>query len=321
MSRPKRNLLLFALFAAVIAGLAAHFGEVRRFLALLGRASLLWLALAAAIQLSTFAVRALLWRVVLRAGSPPHGPHAPYPDLLQLNFAKHFADQAVPSGGISGTVLVVKGLTQRNVDRRAVMSGFVLQTIGNAVAMVLAVGAGLAVLAYLREVPRPLWIAAGLLGLISAAGVLGVMVLARGHKLPGIISRRAFLRRLLDATGEADARLTANPRLLAISSLLNLALPVIEAFTLWAVLRALGVDLGFKEIWVASAVILLGRNLAFLPSALGTFDAAAIAALTFMGVGFGPAVAASILARGVLLWLPLIPAGWALRRELHRAPA
>jgi uncharacterized membrane protein YbhN (UPF0104 family) len=49
---------------------------------------------------------------------------------------------------------------------------------------------------------------------------------------------------------------------------------------------------------------------------LGTFEAGAIAMLTFLGVPLEAAFAATMVLRGLTFWFPMAPGLWFARREL-----
>jgi uncharacterized membrane protein YbhN (UPF0104 family) len=100
--------------AVVLAGLVTfimHFGAFEVFMAKLRGAKPAWLAAAVACQLATYVSAAAVWlRTLKRAGSP-----LPFLSLLTLAFVELFANQAIPTGGLSGSLMVVRGLMRRGV--------------------------------------------------------------------------------------------------------------------------------------------------------------------------------------------------------------
>jgi uncharacterized membrane protein YbhN (UPF0104 family) len=101
-----RHLLAAWLFGAVIlAGLITfvmHFGTIEIFVATLRRANPGWLATAVSFQLATYVCAAAVWfRVLQRAQAA-----LPFLSLLKLALVELFANQAVPTGGISGSLMV-----------------------------------------------------------------------------------------------------------------------------------------------------------------------------------------------------------------------
>src|SRR5205085_6391333 len=74
------------------------------------------------LQVGTYLTLALEWRLVLRAGKCP----VPLSRLLPLTVTKHFADQMVPTAGISGNVVVADRLAGLGASRRTAVAAVIL---------------------------------------------------------------------------------------------------------------------------------------------------------------------------------------------------
>jgi uncharacterized protein (TIRG00374 family) len=302
-----------ALLAAVIL-VAARWTEEREFALLLRRAAPEWLLLAALLQAATYLAQAAVWKVVLvRARA-----HTPLRDLYTLSVAKLFVDQAVPSAGISGSLLIVRGLKRRGVERGPVMASVVVETMTNYTSLILALLLGLGTATWLGEAQAAVWS-------ISAAFIALAMVLiaffvrlSRGGpgRMPRGISRIPGVRTLVQALSEAPPALAHSPRVLAEATGFNFAIIVLDAATLWALLRALGVDSALGEVFTSLTLSTVARTLSIVPAGLGIFEAASIATLKLMGVPLAAALSATILFRGFSFFLPLIPGLLLSRGEL-----
>src|SRR5689334_6150013 len=124
----KRRLLRLAawgLFAAFIAAIFAGWADERAFFALIARARPGWIVAALGLQLGTYAAEAALWMVALRR----MGARAPLASMVGLALAKLFTDSVVPSGGVAGSALVVRGLEKRGIDPRMGMGAILLGVI------------------------------------------------------------------------------------------------------------------------------------------------------------------------------------------------
>src|SRR5689334_18230502 len=86
-----RSWLLGALLIAAVVVAVIHWGDVKKFAALLRQARPLWLAVAAGLQILTYVGLAAQWWLTLKEAETPRKPR----DLFRLTFAKHFADQVV----------------------------------------------------------------------------------------------------------------------------------------------------------------------------------------------------------------------------------
>lgn len=303
-------LLIAGLIVAVM-----HWGDVKKFGKLLTDAKPLWLAAAIALQLGTYVGLAAQWWLVLRrAHTPEEGG-----DLFRLTFAKHFADQVVPTAGVSGNLLLVNRLVSLGVPRPNAVAALLLQII--AYYLSYALGA-LWVLVVLWWKSRMSLLLAGavLAFLVVAAGIpfLTLWLHRRGQeRLPRPIAKWSKARRFFELVGEAPKDLVRDPSLIAWLTILNLLVFIADAATMQACILALGfhapLSAGYVAFMMASIAVILGP----VPMGLGSFEAVSIAMLRLFGVPFEAALSATLLFRGFTLWLPLIPGGLLLRGELQ----
>lgn len=314
-----RSWLLAALLVGGLVLAAFHWGDVKRFGKLLTEAKPLWLLIAVGLQLATYLGLAVQWWVALRRGHTPESVR----DLFRLTFAKHFADQVVPTAGVSGNVLLVDRLVSLGVPRPNAVAALLLQII--AYYFSYALGA-LWVLVVLWWKSRSSWLLTGavLAFLMVAAGIpaLTLWLHRRGRgKVPRWISRWSKAKHFFELVGEAPRELVRDPWLIATVTVLNLLVFIADAATMQACLLALGVhaplSAGYVAFMMASIAVILGP----VPMGLGSFEAVSIAMLRLFGVPFEAALSATLLFRGFTLWLPLLPGGLLLRKALKPAEA
>lgn len=317
--RPKGRLLSwvfgFALAVTVFA-LATHWSEERNFARLLQRSRPGWLALAAAFQAATYLAQAGVWEVVLLRTRFRVGLWA----LYKMSVAKLFVDQAIPSAGISGTVLIVRGLGFRGVERGPVMACVVVETITNFTAFIVALLLALGLAAWLGAARAGVWIASA--AFIAFAGGMAILlaVLSRGRRfrIPRLLGHLPGARTLLDALAEAPPDLAHRPRILLEATALNFVIHLLDAGTLWFLLRAVGEEAPITGVFAAFMLSTLARTLGVVPGGLGTFEAAAIGTLRLAGVPMPAALASTLLFRGFSFFVPIGPGLLLARTELHR---
>lgn len=297
---------LFGLFIALLLiGAMARWGELQGFLALLGRTQPAWLLVALALQATTYASVAAGWRLVLRRG----GTALPLGPLMRIAILKLLADQAVPSAGMGGNMLLVGELRRRAVPRGTAVAALLVSMIGFYAAL-----AGLAVLSlvllWLHDAATPLLAGVVTLFLAVAFAVpaLALWLRRRGSApLPAAIERIAPIRSLLHAVGEAPAPLLRDRRLLASVTGLNLLLFLADAATLAVCLAALGEPAAPATSLIALVMASIAVILGPVPMGLGSFEATGTAMLHLLGVPVEAAFAATLLLRLFTLWLPLLP--------------
>jgi uncharacterized protein (TIRG00374 family) len=314
-----RSWLLAALLVGGVVVAAMHWGDVKQFGKLVAEAKPLWLVAAFGLQVSTYIGLAVQWSIALHRGHTPESTG----QLFRLTFAKHFADQVVPTAGMSGNVLLVDRLVNLGIPRPNAVAALLLQII--AYYFSYALGA-LWVLVVLWWKSRMSWLLSGavLAFLAVAAGIpaLTLWLHRRGQeRIPKWIARWSKAKNFFELVGEAPRELVRDPSLIAIVTLLNLMVFIADAATMQCCLFALGVravlSAGYVAFMIASIAVILGP----VPMGLGSFEAVSIAMLRLFGVPFEAALSATLLFRGFTLWLPLIPGGILLRQELKPADA
>ena len=309
-----RSWVLAALLIAGVAVAAMHWGDVKKFGKLLTEAKPVWLLAAFGLQLITYLGLSVQWWVALRKGHTPE--HVG--DLFRLTFAKHFADQVVPTAGLSGNVLLVDRLVNLGVPRSNAVAALLLQII--AYYLSYALGAlWVLVLLWWKSRMSLLLTGAVLVFLVIAIAIplLVLWLHRRGQeKIPKWISGWSKAKHFFELVGEAPGELVRDPVLIAIVTALNLVVFVADALTMQTCLLALGVHAPFSAGYVAFMIASIAVILGPIPMGLGSFEAVSISMLRLFGVPFEAALSATLLFRGFTLWLPLIPGGILLRTEL-----
>jgi glycosyltransferase 2 family protein len=301
------------ILAAVIAA-ALHFSELRRFAELAREAEPIWLVVAGLCQVATYVCATAVWHQTLREAGTPRRLAA----LVPLGLAKLFTDQALPSGGISGTLLVIGGLARRGVPTRIGMAALLVGLVSFYAAYLIAVSGALAIL-WRHHAVGPILLAGVSVLCVIAAGVPAAVLVARRWARPPLLSyldRIPGLAALLQSVAEAPADLLQRPRLVAIAILLQLAIFLLDAVTLWSMLRAIGETADFSVAFAAFMAATVAATVGPVPLGLGTFEAVSVAMLNQLGISLEPSLAATLLLRGFTFWLPMLPGLWLARREL-----
>lgn len=305
-------LLTFAGLVLVV----LNFAEVTNFARLLERAEPRWLLAATALQVSTYVAVAQCWALVLRAT----GSHQPLRTLVPLSIAKLFADQAVPTAGISGNILLVDRLIAVGVPRGHAVGALVVSITGYYAAYA-TLAIAMLVLLWLHH-RATLWLAGAVsifLLVALAVGAGTVLLVRRGDKIPERLRRVAAIGRTADLLTEAPADLLRNRRLILKAMLLNALVFLADAATLWAVFAAVGHPVRFSTAFIAFIMASIAVTLGPTPMGLGSFEAVAIGMLRLLDVPLEAAVAATLLLRGFTLWLPLVP-GMLIARQILPRP-
>jgi uncharacterized membrane protein YbhN (UPF0104 family) len=298
---------------AALVGIATHLGEQQRFLRMVRQAEPAWLLLAAALQAVTYLVAAGVWKQVIARG----GDHARLRSLAPLAVARLFVDQVLPTGGLGGRFLIIQSMRRRGVRAPIAMAAILVDLVTLYAAFAVAVVASLAVLWQFHDLNRLILTVTCLFALIATGIPLAALWLSgEDRQPPRWLRRLPRAHELLQQIARAPQDLVRDPGVLARGAGLQLAIFVLDGFSLWAMLRAVGEDpspmVGFAAFVMAQAA----ATVILTPGGLGTFEAAAVGMLTFLRVDVEPALAATLLLRGFTYWLPMLPGLVISRREM-----
>jgi glycosyltransferase 2 family protein len=294
-----------------------HYGSIEKFGELLRSARPEWLVPALAAQFATYGLVALSWHLVLlRAGEG-----RPFRTLFRLGVAKLYTDQAVPTGGISGSVLVVKALERRGVPNHVAMAALLVGMVSFYGADVVAAAVCL-VLLWLHDEASGTLVALVTVFVLIEVAIPSAVLWARSHAkemiLPNWIKRLPGVEALFDAVADAPDDLLQDPLLIGVTSACQLGIIGLDALTLWLSCLAIGVP---APLWVTFSAFAVGGIVAMIapsPLGLGTFAAGTTGMLALLGMPMEAALSATVLLRGLTFWLPMLPGVWIARQELSR---
>ena len=313
-----RSWFLAALIAAGLCAAVVHWGEVRRFAALLREAEPGWIACALVLQLSTYASVARGWSAVLRRG----GTARPIKPLMRIALTKLFADQVLPSAGMGGNVLLVDQLRALNVPKGTAVAALLLSMIGFYAAYAFFALVML-ILLWLHDRATPLMVGVVTTFLIVAFAIPALALWLRrwgSSPLPQRIEQIDFVRRLLETVGQAPTELLRDSRLILTVTACNAMIFLADAGTLFACLHSLGQHAAFGTAFIALIMASVIATLGPTPLGLGSFEATSVAMLHLLGVELEAAFAATMLLRLFILWLPLIPGMIMIRGVAKKQP-
>ena len=303
---------LFGLAALVAVALfATHFSEEKAFAELLIHSRPAWLVVGVVLQMGTYVADARIWQRVLMRAKISRALKS----YVGLALAKLLTDQVAPSGGLSGTFLVVRALDRRGVPRGASMAGVVVDLVSYYAAYVLALVFALGVVWVHGDLSLFVVLPAAIFAPVAATIPTFVLLASRGRALPRWITRLPLIKPVLGALLEATPDTAHDVRLIARCTGLQLAIFLLDAATVWVMLSALGLSVHPAPVFASFMLSALARTLGPIPGGLGVFEAASVATLKLMGVPVAAGLAATLLFRGFSFWLPMVPGLVFARRE------
>ena len=304
-----------ALLATVIIA-SSELAEERAFARLVQRAQPGWLAVALVLQASTYFAQAEIFRAI------PHVTAFPLSRawLYQLSLTKLFLDQALPSAGLSSTVVIVKALQQRGVPRDGAAACAMINIASYHAAYVVTLLAALAITSSLRETSLALLSISVLFIAFAITMTAGIVALAGRRARPGsVFTRLPVIKGAVKFLEDADARWVRTPRVLVFASAWQIAIFLLDAATVWVSIRSLGATAPFDAVFGSYMVASLVRTMGVVPGGLGTYEAASVFTLRLVGISMSVALSATLIFRGLSFWIPMLPGLWSSRRIMKPA--
>lgn len=309
-----RNWFIGLMLLSGLIVVVTHFGEIGHFARLAQQVQPFWLVLALFLQTATYFSVASVWHQALRYA----GMRYSLLSLVPLGIAKLFSDQAMPSGGMSGTAFMVTALNRRGISHQLCMAMLLVSLVAYYAAY-LMVAVSSIMLLWLYHAITPWIIAVTIVFcLVAVATPAGALWLQRRGKreLPPLLLRIPGLSNLLRAFGNAPGDLLRNHTLVIILTLLHGSVFLLDSATLWVMLNAIGQPVSFWVAYPSFAFASIVATIGPIPLGLGTFEATCVAMLHILGVPIEAALTATLLLRGFTLWLPMLPGLWLTKREL-----
>ena len=304
----------FALLAVLVV-FTARKSDPKKFLEIASHASPWWLAVAVALQLGTYLCAAAVLRLGLARGRT--AKHVGFFRLVPLGLMKIFVDQALPTAGTGGTILVVRAMEKRGASARNATRAVVAGLFGFYFAYAFAVAVSLAHLWMRGHVNHTVKVLSSCAGLVLLGLPAILMWLAHvSGAPPGWLRKIPYLGSRAQLVGKAAADAMKDPALLAGDTAFQLAIFILDSATLYAILHALGRSPSAVRVFASFIMASVAATLSVLPGGVGIFEAGSILMLRLMGEGLEVAFAATLLFRGLSLWLPMLPGSILARRVM-----
>ncbi len=309
------GLLVLTVFIGFV---VLHFGDLGKFVQLARQAQPGWLLLALLLQLATYWCAGMIWGQVARQEKARRIPAG---TLARLAVEKLSMDQLFPAAGLSGSLIVMRAMRRQGLPAAAAMEAIVIDGLTYYLSFALVAILALGVLAFYHDV-TPLILELFAFFTLIAAGVPALIWWAIRHRTwhpPGWLTRFKPLRQGLSDLREVGPDRLSNGRLLLVATTLHLAIFLLDSGTLWAMLQVTGTPGSFLTAFAAVVVASMAAAVSFMPGGLGGFEVGCTTTLTLLNVPLEAALTATLLLRGLTLWLPLLP-GVLLARKEWKSP-
>ncbi len=302
---------LFLLGGIVI--FVLHLTDFQLFMATIRAANPIWLAAAVVCQISTYFCASLIWWCILRHSGAPLKILA----LLRLALVELFANQALPTGGLSGSIMVVRGLSRRGVAASTATTALLVTALSYYSAYLIVGMLAFVLLWYMGDFSSA-WVSMSVIFVVIIIVLaVAVVMITRSHGrfIPGFAHAWKPVARLANVFANVKTDILHDISLMFEVLALQSAIFLLDAATLWCAAMAVGMNLGLAQIFVSSVLSSIVATLSPVPMGLGTFEATCTGMLHFFGGSVEQSLAATLIFRALTLWLPMLPGVWLIRRE------
>ena len=277
-----------------------------------------WLAIAVICQCAAFFCTALAWRLVLLKLREPISMTALYP----LSIAKLFADQALPSGGLSGAAFLLHALKRRGVSWDHAYTAFIFGATTFIAAFLISAFVSFVAVAGAEDTPRIIAVAARAfyILLVVATLFLAGFALFRWPRVAAFLHNIPAAASLMDMSQNALRVIAREKALFAKVIWVQIIQRLCDALTLWLVFQAIDAPIAFVACFIGVTLASVTATVAPTPMGVGAFEGGLVAAMAVFGVPVETALMGALIYRGLSLWLPLIPGFFVIQREFLYGP-
>lgn len=302
------------LLGALIILVVTRFGEVSQFILLAQRARPMWLLLAVLLQMGTYGCLSAIWHFVAKSAGYRLKPLY----LIRLAIEKLSINQLVPTGGISGDLIVVRAMTRLGIPAALAMEAILIDLLTRYMAYTLVAAITVLLLWWYHHITPLVLGLVGVFAIIAAVIPLIVILLVRFRtwQPPPWLYKYKLISSAFSAIAHISPKRLKSAGLLSKTSLLQLAIFLLDSATLWVVMLSIGMPINPLTAFSALVIGSIAATVFFLPGGVGSFEAGCIATLSLLKTPVEAALVGTLLLRGLTLWLPLIPGMILARRDM-----
>lgn len=303
-------LTLLALIYLVV----THLGELSHFAQLARQAEPKWILVSIVLQLATYLCAGLIWRQV--AGST--GKRLKVSALARLAVEKLSIDQLLPTAGMSGSLVVMRAMRRLGATASGAMEAIVIDMFSYYLSFALVALITVFIMYFYHGITTIVIELLGAFTLIAASVpfLIWWLVRHRNWQPPQWLRRRKVVTQTLEALAQVSPQRLYAPRLIVSTTLLHVAIFLLDSATLWTMLQVTGTPAGLHTSFAAMVMGSVAGAVSFLPGGIGGFEVGCTTTLTLLGVPIEASLTATLLLRGFTLWLPLLPGLFLARRDM-----
>lgn len=303
---PILGLISIVVFFGILVVFAfIHFEDTKRLLALIKHAHTGWMLVAVITQVITYFLAGAVWHIVSRSAKY----HLSLKSLIELSVEQLAVNQLIPVGGVAGHVIMVKAMRRLGLPIALAMEVMFVDTLAYHISFSFVTLLSLVILWWHNNMTSIIVSLVTIFFIIELI-VVGLTWAAVNHKklqLPGWLTQGKFTSKLFLAMENISHDRIFSTEMLIQTSVLRLGIFLLDAVSLYALMRAIGSEGNLILAFVALVIASVAGAIVLSPGGIGGFEAGCVAILVLWGTPLGIAIASTLLLRGLSMWIPLIP--------------
>lgn len=299
-----RLFISLVILVGIVAFITTRYGEAQTLGSLIWQAKPTLLLVALGLQVATYICDGAKWHLSIKS----NGYGLKVKELGKMALQQLSINQFVPSVGVAGNAIVASEMLKLNIPAWVVMKAMCIDILSLFASYVFMSGL---TLYFLYDIAPPLlfWTLAVFLAFILTVTIAFWHFLYnhRRWRILNHLKRFKIIRLTLQAMSDIPESEKLPGKLFFQASILRVIIFILDGFTLWVLMLAIGSPVVLETALIALAAGSVGGVISFLPGGIGGYEIASIWTLILLGTPLEAAIAGTLLLRGFVLWLPLIP--------------
>lgn len=306
--------LLFGLFLlAAVIYFALHLGEGRKFIELVRNAKPGWLIAGVIYQVATYVASGAVWWIVVKR----FNVEISLSELSALSLAKLSLEKIIPAGGFGGSLLLIRSVEGRGAPESVAAATLLVDVLSIYAARAISIVISVAVIWYYQGLSWVIVLVCVVFVLFAAAILGGIYWLTgiNPRQIPRWVRKIPAIGSVMKSISEAPPEAMESRSLFWEATGLQLLIIILDAATLDAMLRSLGHSAPVLATFASFSMAGAAAMLSLIPGGLGAFEGVSILMLGLLKVPIAAGLAATLMLRMFVLWIPLIPGFFILKHE------
>ena len=334
-----RNIIFYLLAIAVMVVAASHFVELKKVEQLACQVDMWWLLAAVAAQAGTYFGNGFVFRVFLREYKEGKLGLSIF-EFFAIAIVTVFVKQVIPSGGVAGSGFTFRELVRRKVEPAKAYLSVIMDILSFYVAIFIVL-VSVPLIAITHTIAKPRLVMLTTIGGFVFFGILAVVVtmIARKKtlvKLKALLVKLPFIGKKIakkdfsiigmsdedeDYEGSVWKAFAVHWKASLQAVFWQLSVFLLDALTVYALLRGLGVDnVSFVLVYFSFILTTIVTSVPISPGNLVVYEGAMTFFYILVGVPLEAAAVMTLLFRALSFWLPM-PVGLVLYRYLSKEDA